>query len=159
MKPRKRAIKRRVGDVVAVPLSPGRIGFGLVLPDALMAFFDGAADHEKPPDVADILKLPVAFRVWVMHAPIKSGEWPVIGTAEVPQHLLERPLFFKQDDISKRITVGPTAGPDERPPLPGELDRLECMAVWSACHIVDRLNDHLARRPNKWVESMRPRLP
>lgn len=93
-----------------------------------------------------------------MNDPVKKGEWPVIGIVSVPAKLLEAPLFFKQDDETGRVTVGPTAGPDERAPRPGELENLECMAVWSAGHIVDRIIDHLARRPNKWVESMRPRI-
>ena len=31
------------------------------------------------------------------------------------------------------------------------------LAVWEPAHVEDRLRDHYAGAPNKWVESLRPR--
>jgi hypothetical protein len=74
----------------------------------------------------------------------------------VPSELAVAPWFFKQDAISGKVTVGRT-GSEERLPEPGQIDNLERAAVWSATHIVDRLQDHFAGKPNKWVASMRPK--
>ena len=36
-----------------------------------------------------------------------------------------------------------------------ECEGLEAAAVWDPEHVEDRLRDHYAGRPNKWVESLR----
>jgi hypothetical protein len=154
---RRRKVRRTPGDVVAVPLGDGRRGFGLVLEGPLVAFFSFAAPQGAEPPVDEIVRAPVAFRIWVMNRPISGGEWPVVGhVAEIPPALREPPWFFKQDLITGKLTVGRT-GAEELPPEPGQVDRLERAAVWSANHVVDRLVDHLAGRPNVWVESLRPK--
>ena len=150
----KRRVKRRPGDVIAVPLGSGRLAFGLVLEERLVAFFDGEAGVGAEPPLEELVRWPVAFRVWVMNQPIKDGSWPVIGRAPIPTELRELPSFFKQDAISKKVTITRT-GAEERTPEPGEAESLEPAAVWSANHIEDRLRDHLAGRPNVWRESLR----
>jgi Immunity protein 26 len=146
-----------VGDVVAIPLGDsGQVAFGLVLEEPLIAFFDVSAKAGAEPSVGEIIRYPVAFRVWVMNQPIVDGLWPVLGKVDVPEELAVAPWFFKQDLFSGEITVGRT-GFEERLPEAGEVDSLERAAVWSAVHVVDRLQDHFAGNPNKWVTSMRPR--
>jgi hypothetical protein len=154
---RKRKVRRTPGDVVAVPLGDGRRGFGLVLDEPLVAFFSVASSPGAEPRVDEIVRAPIAFRIWVTNQPIWDGEWQVVGhVAEIPPALREPPWFFKQDPISGKLTVGRT-GAEELPPEPGQVDRLERAAVWSANHVVDRLEDHLAGRPNAWFESLRPK--
>lgn len=155
---RRRKTQRIVGEVVAIPLAESeQVGFGLVLEEPLMAFFNLSAKRGAVPSVEEILRSPVAFRIWVMNQPIVDGQWPVLGKVDVPAELTIAPLFFKQDAISGKITVGRT-GAEERLPEPGQLDTLERAAVWSAGHVVDRLQDHFAGKPNRWVASMRPKL-
>ncbi len=91
-----------------------------------------------------------------MSQPIVDGQWPVIGKVAVPKELLVPPWFFKQDPISGKLAIGRT-GTEERTPEPGQIETLERAAVWSAAHVVDRLRDYFDGRPNKWVESMRPK--
>ncbi|MBK8252950.1 MAG: immunity 26/phosphotriesterase HocA family protein [Polyangiaceae bacterium] len=147
----------RVGDVVAIPLGEsGQVGFGLVLKAPLMAFFDASVPTGREPSAEQILRYPVAFKIWVMRKPLVSGEWPRLGSVEVPDALMEEPWFFMQDALNGKITITKT-GAEQFPPEPGQVDNLECAAVWSACHVVDRLQDHFAGRPNKWVESARPK--
>ncbi|MDX2053373.1 MAG: immunity 26/phosphotriesterase HocA family protein [Polyangiaceae bacterium] len=154
---RRRKIPRVAGELVAIPLADGeRVGFGLVLEEPLMAFFDLSAKRDSMPSVEEIIRSPVAFKIWVMNQPIVDGLWPVLGKADVPPDLAVAPWFFKQDAISGKITVGRT-GAEELQPMPGQLDALERAAVWSASHVVDRLQDHFAGKPNKWVISMRPK--
>lgn len=150
----KRRVRRTVGDVVAIPLGGGRVGFGLVLEEPLVAFFDHsrAAGAELP--VEAIVETPIAFRIWVMNQPIWDGVWPVIGRVDVPRRALEKPWFVKQDPISGKVTVGRTGSEEITPPT-GLAETLERAAVWGAEHVVDRLNDHFAGRANKWVESVK----
>jgi Immunity protein 26 len=154
---RTRKRRRVVGDVVAIPLGQSeRVGFGLVLKEPLMAFFDVSADSGAKLSAEAIICYPVAFTIWVASQPIVDGLWPVLGKVTVPEKFAAAPWFLKQDPISGRITVG-RAGTEERPPAQDQVNTLERAAVWSAGHVVDRLRDHFAGRPNKWVASMRPR--
>jgi hypothetical protein len=153
---RKRRVRRTIGDVVEVPLGDEELGFALVLDEPLIAFFDLHCRRDSVPAVADIVRSALAFRIWVMNRAITHGVWPVIGHVSVPQAVLEPPWFFKQDPISKEVTVTKT-GAEEIPPAPGQVDVLERAAVWDPEHVVDRLQDHFAGRPNKWVESLKLR--
>ena len=145
--------RRRLGDVVQISLGDGRVGFGRVLESPLVAFYDLCSSEVPPLDV--IVASPIAFKVWVMNYAIKDGDWPVIGNMPLADDLLERPRFYKQDPISKELSIYLGAG-KEIPATMDEIEGLECAAVWEPEHAVDRLLDHLAGRENKWVESMRP---
>lgn len=153
---RRRKVRRVVGDVVAIPIGDGaRRGFGMVLQEPLIAFFDCSSKVGEEPSIERIVRTPVAFRVCVMNRPIEDGTWPVIGRVEtVPAELLVEPWFFKQDPISGLITMTRT-GEEEVPAEAEQIESLERAAVWSPEHISDRLQDHFAGRPNKWVESLR----
>lgn len=151
----KRKVKRVIGDVLEIPLGRGQVGFALVLESPLVAFFNVSAGPTEL-SAADVARYPAAFRIWVMHQPITDGEWPVIGHIDVAKEFAVPPWFFNEDPISGKITVC-TGNAEERIPLPGEVDNLERAAVWSACHVEDRLRDHFAGTSNKWVISMRPK--
>ena len=151
---RKKKARRNVGDVVTIPLGGDRVGFGLVLEEPLVAFFDSCSKIGMEPAIEKIVEMPVAFRIWVMNQPLVDGSWPVIGRVPVPPRLLQPPWFFKQDPISGKVTIGRTGG-EEFQPEPGQLEGLERAAVWSAAHVIERLRDHIDGRPNKWVESMK----
>ncbi|MBK8252952.1 MAG: immunity 26/phosphotriesterase HocA family protein [Polyangiaceae bacterium] len=143
----------RVGDVVAIPLGEsGVVGFGLVLKAPLMAFFDASVPTGREPSAEQILRYPVAFKICVMRKPLVSGEWPRLGTVDVPEKLLEEPWFFMQDALNGKITITKT-GAEQLPAEPGQVDNLERAAVWSACHVVNRLQEHFAGRPNRWIGS------
>jgi hypothetical protein len=150
----RRRVRRRVGDIVAIPLGEGRMAFGLVLEEPLMAFFDYSLKEGAVPIADEIIGAPVAFKIWVMNHPITEGLWPVIGHASVPAKLREQPWFFKHDVIAGRLTITKT-GAEEVTPKAGEIEGLERAAVWEPEHVTDRLRDHFAGRPNKWVESMK----
>jgi len=150
---RKASVRRKIGNVVSVPLGNGRFGFGWVLKEPLVAFFDFSSDNPAPP-VAEVIRKPVAFRICVMKVALTST-WPVIGHADIPVELQEEPWFFMQDDISGALSI--TRDGDER--VPADLEQcesLECAAAWSACHVEQRLRDHFAGVPNSSVEFFRP---
>jgi hypothetical protein len=152
---RKSKLRRRVGDVVAIPLGSGRFGFGWVLEEPLIAFFDseGSGSHL---DVEQIARRPIAFRIWVMNHAVTSGRWPVMGHVDVNPESHEPPCFFKQDPLSGRLTIT-RDGSTETAASPEQCTGLERAAVWEPDHVEDRLRDHFAGVPNRWVESMKPK--
>ena len=152
---RKRRVSRKVGDIVAIPLGEGRVGFGWVLEEPLVAFFASSSDEEQLPSVQDILRMPIAFRIWAMNHALTSGDWSVIGHSPISEEMAVRPWFFRQDSLTGKVTRTQT-GNEDVPVGTDELDALECAAVWDPAHVIDRLRDFFAGRPNKWVDSMKP---
>lgn len=89
-----------------------------------------------------------------MRKALTSGRWPRIGRVAVPEELSTPPWFFKQDPISRVLSLTKDGGA-EIPATLQSISGLECAAVWSANHVEDRLRDHFDGRPNQWVESLR----
>lgn len=148
-------VKRRVGDVVEIHLGDGRRAYGLVLKAPLIAFFDVWSTQRLSVD--EILAHPIVFSIWVMYSPINEGEWEVIGHIDVPTSINQRPPFFKKDAITGKLFITHD-GAEEIPAALQDVQGMECAAVWSAEHVVERLNDHFAGRPNLAVEQMKPKV-
>lgn len=142
-----------IGSIVEIPLPNGRRGYARVLKSPLMAFYSIRSEGSLVP--TEILGQPVAFKVWVMNSAISSGRWSVIGHAPLETELAAMPWFFKQDAISKALSLYQSGV--ERPATKEECEGLERAAVWSAQHIESRLEDHLEGRTNKWLEAMKLR--
>jgi hypothetical protein len=143
--------RKKPGDFVAIPLEDKMFGFGRVLPMPLMGFYDVRV--REIPDISSLSSARVLFSVWVMKS---TSVWPTIGNAQLEEELLRKPLFFKQDPLSGRLTI--YSGGFEKG-VPATLDQckgLERAAVWDASHIVDRLNDYFAGRPCKWIREIEP---
>lgn len=137
------------GAVVKIPLPDGTHTYGLQRKDPLISVFDiRTADDLAPEEVA---QRPVLFAVWVMAR--ARALWPVIGEVTLSPAMESPESFVKRDLISGKVTTY-TEG-RERPAEPGEIAKLEVAAVWDPEHVVDRVVDHFAGRPNKWVESLR----
>lgn len=145
-------LKRVRGDIVKIDLGDGWFAFAQVLTAPLFAFFDLRV-RDIPP-LEQIARAPIAFKIWVMDYAVTDGDWPVIGRASVITD--ESPWLFKRDALTKRLVITKT-GDKEKPASLEECLKLECAAVWEPEHVVDRLRDHFAGRPNKWVESLRAR--
>jgi len=138
-----------LGDIVNIPLGNGQLAFARVLKNQLMAFY--GYKSESNPSIEFIISQPIAFKIWVM-----KHDWTVIGNSPLPSDLEKPPVFFKLDSISKKLTLYLEDGREKSASFE-ECQNLECAAVWSPSHIIDRLNDYFAGKPNKWVESMKPR--
>lgn len=144
----------REGDVVSIDLGAGLMGFGRVLKKPLLAFYGLRSPEPVPAE--EVVRGPVLFKVYVLTDAITGGGWPVIGSVPLAPDLRELPRFFKTDPISGELSLYFDDG-SERPAKSEEIEGLECAAVWEPAHVVERLNDHFAGRPNTWVESMKPR--
>jgi hypothetical protein len=102
--------RRIVGDVVCVPLRTGRYGFGHVLKEPLIAFFNYEVADPSPNVLAQLAEQPPAFKVWVMNHAVKSGRWKVIGKLPLTQSDQVMPKFFKQDSITGQLSVTTDGG-------------------------------------------------
>lgn len=151
--PKKRQ-KRTVGDLVQIQRPSGGVAFGYVLEQPLVAFFDHDATS-VPDDPSQLLGEKIAFALWVMDSAVTSGRWKVLGNFPATDALRQlKPWFFKLDPISKKLSRTQD-GSREVAAQPGECRELERAAVWDPEHVEERLDDHFAGRPNKWVESLR----
>ena len=149
-------IRRRPGDIVKISLGDGRHSYAQVADEPLIVFFDGAFAEEPSPD--RVMDLPVLFRIWVHNDAVKKGLWPVIGNQPVAPENAAEPYFYKQDPITGKLSLYHSSFADtgwERPASATDCDGLECAAVWDPEHVEDRLRDHYASQPNRWVESLR----
>ena len=72
-----RKVERTVGDVIKIALKDGNFCFGRVLEEPLIAFYDLKTDGV--PEIEEIVRLPILFKVWVMNHAITSGSWEVVG--------------------------------------------------------------------------------
>jgi hypothetical protein len=139
-----------------VPLDHRFQALGWVLDEPLIAFLDKRWPVGELPDLVGLGQVPIAFRVAVMNHAVTRGTWKVVGHLGPPNRLIEPPWFFNQDGLTGEITLTQT-GAEEVPADLNMCQGLEAAAVWEPEHIVDRLRDHFAGRPNKWVESLRPK--
>lgn len=95
--------RRRLGDLVMIPLNPDEHGYAWVLDDPLIAFFDYKSREVPAVDV--LIRHPIAFRVWTTSKAIVSGQWKRIGTAPPPAWLREPPTFAQQEPSPRSSTV------------------------------------------------------
>lgn len=128
--------------------------YAVALHPPLFAFFDVLTDVEMSP--SEIEEKELLFSVWVMAYAVRKGGWVKVGFTDKFDATPEA-RFFKQDLISGRLTAYRDADGHESPIDFDTAAKMEAAAVWDPEHIEDRLRDHFAGRPNKWVESLRPR--
>lgn len=149
-------MKRALGEILKIPLGEGTHAYAQVSTHPLMLFFDWLS--EEAFSISDIVNLPIAFKVFVMDSASKGRSWKSVGIGEKSEDRLKVPIMFTQDPISGHIFLhhGDWAPTNyERPASLKDIEGMERAAVWSAIHIEDRLRDHFAGLPNKWVQSMK----
>lgn len=143
----KRSQRPVQGDVVAIPVSGGfSVGIWCVGNDMafLNAFFD------SPPSIDDLDDLSVAFRVLASDEPIRRGTWPKVGGLDLVPPLNELASYRNQPVGSNELYIWRAGQLSEA--AVEEAAQLELMAIWDEKHIVERLEDHRAGRPNKTAE-------
>lgn len=148
-------VRRRAGDILKISLGEGAHSYAQVAEEPLIVFFNGAWTEELP--LGRVIGLPVLFRIWVHNDAVKKGTWPVIGNQPLAPENAAEPCFYKQDTITGRLSLYHSRFAEtgwERPASATDCEGLECAAVWEAEHVEDRLRDHYADQPNRWVKSL-----
>jgi len=145
--------RRSPGAVLRIPMG-GWHTYALMLESVDMAFFDARSTSELPVD--QIVARPILFRVAVMKRAYCTGRWRKVGSVSVPEPLRGGVPKFMEDAMNGRLSISADGGMTSRPATFEECRDLERLAVWDPEHVEDRLRDHYAGVPNKWVESLRP---
>ena len=129
-----------VGAKLEVPLSDGTVVPAMMLQFPEIAFF-------HPSDPSQVL-----FRVWVHKSAWAQGRWRKTAKASLPADLQGEVPRFKQDPLSGSLSIYLEG--KERAATMFDCEGLERAAVWDPSHVEERLRDHLAGKPNKWVQSL-----
>jgi hypothetical protein len=146
--------KRIAGNVVKIDLGEGVHSYARVLEKDLFAFYDCLTSDDL--SIAHIVSLPILFKVAVMKYAVTKGHWEVVGHLPLETPLRNAPLQFMQDRLQPEQFSIYENGKTRRATRE-ECLGLERVAVWDPVHVEDRLRDHYAGRPNKWVESLKIR--
>jgi hypothetical protein len=142
------------GRVMAIPLGDGSFGYCRALTAPNTEFYDLRSTELLDP--AQVVQAPVLFRIWVMKYAFTGRRWKRIGNMPLRESESGKIWwYFKQDDGGNLFRT--RNGLEEIPADSEEVKGMECAAVWDPEHVEDRLRDHFAGKPNKWVESLKPK--
>lgn len=144
------------GAILRIPLRDGLHTYGQMAREPVVIFFEGAFEKKMPPWA--VAGLPVAFRVIVFRSAIYDAGWQQTGYSTLGTDNSRDFRFYKQDPVTGALTLctpGVDIADNGRPATLAECEGLECLAAWEPLHVVERLEDRLANRPNRWVENLK----
>jgi hypothetical protein len=141
--------QRTMGAILRVPLNDGWHTYAQTLHEADFAFFDARTRDALA--IEEIIQRPILFREAVHKSAYSTGRWPKVGKSPLkPELALPVPKFIQDGLCPDKFEI--YLGGVIRPATKEECVGLSRCSVWEADHIEDRLNDHYAGVPNKWVE-------
>jgi len=144
------------GVVRGVPLGDGSFGFARALTFPIVEFYDYRS--RDIPALELLRACPVLFRLWVARHAFTGRRWKRVGVIPLTsEETGKNEWFFKQNPRGRLFRT--RGGTEEIPSGWNEVSGLERAAVWGPSHVEDRLRDHFEGRPNKWVESLKPKHP
>ena len=101
---KKKRIRRKLGDVMAIKLKNGKYTFAWYT-GRNHVFFDFITD-KIPINIEEIVNKKVLFRIWIMVYMILDGTWPIIGNVPVPEEEASYlPHKFKRDIGSRKLEI------------------------------------------------------
>jgi hypothetical protein len=150
---RRKFVKRKIGDILKIELGDGAHTYARVLPEAGFAIYDARTTEELP--TMETIERPILFYVAVMHHAVKEKRWSVVGHKTLEAGLQSPPRFIQDALNKKRFEIYEHG--TIRPATRQECLGLEREAVWQPEHVEERIRDHYAGRPNKWVELLKIR--
>ena len=133
----------------------GRTYYGRLLKFPWAAFYDYRTE-EPTGDIDEITSRPVLFTLAAHKSLVAQGQWEVVGRRAL-EETLRPPAAQRLIDVldPEHYQLIDDAG-DMREATREEVEGLEPAAVWEPGHIADRLEDHYAGRPNRWLKDMLP---
>jgi hypothetical protein len=140
---------------VRIPLADGAFGYGRVLPDPYIAFYNYKTT-EPSDDLDEIESKPVLFTQAVRL--FGYDRWANIGQRELRGEVAQPVARFMQDLGDYRKCVIFDSVGMEKQVAPEECIGLERAAVWDPHHIEERLLDTFEGRPNEDELRARVRL-
>lgn len=118
------------------------------------AFFDYKSDN-KLIDLNVLKDAEVLFIVAVYNSIVNKGHWEKVGKLDIRNDLKVLPMKFIQDalDSDKFSLYNPNTGEITKT-TKQQCKGLECVAVWAANHVEDRIRDHYEGIPNLWLQQL-----
>jgi hypothetical protein len=151
---KRKYFREKLGMVFRIDLREGTHGYGQVATETKYIFFDHQDPYDHPTPVEEILEKPVAFYSVVDRYVLKEGLWDILGVWPVKPENQIFPDPFGYNDWTKSYFIWKT-GVGQVPCTLEETYGREILASYGHGAIEQRLRDHLARRPNYWVERSR----
>jgi hypothetical protein len=143
------------GTVIRTTNADGDTYYGRLLEFPWAAFYDLRTEQPLD-DLQAIVAAPVAFTVAAHKDLIAKNQWEAIGSVALDGSLqppAEQAMIDVLDPDHHQII---DAEGNIRDATAAEVAGLEPAAVWDPEHVVDRLDDHFAGRPNRWLQGMLP---
>lgn len=139
------------GNIVQIPLSLNRFGYGQLLTFNNLAVFSICT--AKEPTKEEILSSGILFVVAVYKQAVTTGKWKKIGKDKPV--LSSLPFQFIQDKHHpESIQIyHPETGqayPSNREQCKG----LERCAVWEGSQVEERIQDYFDGRKNRWLSQL-----
>ena len=141
-----------IGDLVQIPLSKNRFGYGQLLGFNQVAIFSICQREEITPEFIQQSK--ILFVIAVYKQAINHGKWKKIGKS-FP--VLEKlPLQFIQDMHQPGIIqlYQPETG-RTTPATREDCMGLERCAVWEAYQVAERIQDYFDGKENQWENQLK----
>jgi hypothetical protein len=122
--------------------------------EATFGVYDAHVPDTQELSIAAFDTVPILFFVAVMDHAVKKGRWKIIGNISPDLLSVEAPPKFIHDPLDRtRFSIYQNG--QIRRATREECAGLERSAVWEPEHVEDRIRDHYAGRPNRWLESMK----
>ncbi len=163
---RGQATKRQrwqAGAILEIPVAENCWAYGQLGEEYVVAVFEGM--FSERPAIEDLIHLPILFKSFVYRDVVSKGFWLKVGRVEPRSDVMNEDYRFKQDKISGALSLYHSDFAEqgwERPALLSECLELECVAVWEASHVEDRIIAARNGQECKWVSSLAidvPRVP
>ena len=145
----------QAGALVEIPIAENCWAYGQLGEEYFVAVFEGY--FSKRPAIEELIHLPVLFKTFVYREVISRGFWLKISQVEPRSDVMLEDYRFKQDKISGALSLYHSDFAEqgwERPALLSECLGLECVAVWEASHVEDRIIAERDDHECKWVTSL-----
>jgi len=152
----KRGPKKRIviksGDVFKIDLGDSTHCYAHICKGrTLTIFYDYNGEEEL--DLVQISALNILFKTSIYNYVPRTENWIRVGNIASEELDIE-PYFYKKDPISGQLYLYHSEFAEtnyERKATLAEIEGLERASVWAENHIEDRLRDHYAGRPCKWL--------
>ena len=141
----------REGALLRIDLADGKDAFARVLPNSQVAFYNFFMNHEAPVSTQTIYESSILFATGVMKSAFQSNSWKSIDYQPLEDELLRPREYYIKDVITGRYSKYKSSDGSRVESTPEECRGLERASVWSVEQIEDRLRDHHAGRPNRWL--------
>ena len=146
----KKGIRKKIGQVLRIPLEEGVYGYAQMVNKVEHAFFDYKDDGQNM-DIEKVLAAPMIFKLTVDRYVVNKGYWEIIGIYPVNPEYQVCKDSFSYHSFNKRYTIW-RMGQGQIPATKEEILGLERMSSWEHGSVEQRLRDYFAGRPNYYVE-------